>query len=156
MNLFIPIKRKRSGTNSYFQKQMASPIALNSIEQKNLPLGSSSNLKMDQFSTCQLSKPSGSLSNVSVKLDFFFIREGKKLRVQLWQYGLWSFQTGGTKLERVLPKNQHTQRKLLNFKNWVNENVSKIIRIFLNFFFIEEYQFRSTFLLLTFFANINI
>ena len=36
----------------------------------------------------------------------------------LWQYGLWSFQTGGTKLERFLPKNQHTQRKLLNFENW--------------------------------------
>ena len=33
----------------------------------------------------------------------------------LWQHGLWSFQTGGTKLERFLPKNQHTQRKLLNF-----------------------------------------
>ena len=29
----------------------------------------------------------------------------------VWQYGLWSFQTGGTKLERFLPKNQHTQRK---------------------------------------------
>ena len=26
---------------------------------------------------------------------------------------------GGTKLERVLPKNQHTQRKLLNFENWI-------------------------------------
>ena len=38
----------------------------------------------------------------------------------LWQYGLWSFQTGGTKLERFFPKNQHTQRKLLNFKNWVS------------------------------------
>ena len=23
----------------------------------------------------------------------------------LWHYGLWSFQTGGTKLERFLPKN---------------------------------------------------
>ena len=44
----------------------------------------------------------------------------------LWQYGLWSFQTGGTKLERFLLKNQHTQRKLLNFENWVNEEVSKI------------------------------
>ena len=45
----------------------------------------------------------------------------KKLRHQickLWQYGLWSFQTGVTKLERFLPKNQHTQRKLLNFENW--------------------------------------
>ena len=36
----------------------------------------------------------------------------------LWQYRLCSFQAGDTKLERVLPKNQHTQRKLLNFENW--------------------------------------
>ena len=28
----------------------------------------------------------------------------------VWQYGLWSFQTGGAKLERLLPMNQHTQR----------------------------------------------
>ena len=27
---------------------------------------------------------------------------------------------GGTKLERFLPKNQHTQRKFLNFENWTN------------------------------------
>ena len=33
---------------------------------------------------------------------------------------------GSTKLERFLPKNQHTQRKLLNFENWVNGEVSKI------------------------------
>ena len=38
----------------------------------------------------------------------------------LWQYGLWSFPTGYTKLERFLHKNQHTQRKLLNFENWTN------------------------------------
>ena len=44
----------------------------------------------------------------------------------LWQYGLLSFQTGGTKLERFLPKNQHTQRKLLNNDNWVNGEVLKI------------------------------
>ena len=44
----------------------------------------------------------------------------------LWQYGLWSFQTEGTKLERFLPKNQHTQRKLLNFENWVNGEVLEI------------------------------
>ena len=36
----------------------------------------------------------------------------------IWQYGLWSFQTGYTKLERFLHKNQHTQRILLNFENW--------------------------------------
>ena len=34
---------------------------------------------------------------------------------------------GGTKLERFLPKNQHTERKFLNFENWVNGEVSKII-----------------------------
>jgi hypothetical protein len=38
----------------------------------------------------------------------------------VWQYGLWSFQTGGTKLERFSHKNQHTLRKLLNFENWIS------------------------------------
>ena len=70
---------------------------------------------------------------------------------------------GGTKLEINLPKNQHTQRKLLNFENWVNGEVSKVPKFdqdltfkvnflcqklsesFSIFFFIEEYQFRSTF-----------
>ena len=28
----------------------------------------------------------------------------------VWQCGLWSFQTGGAKLEIFLPKNQHAQR----------------------------------------------
>ena len=39
---------------------------------------------------------------------------------RLWHYGLWSFQTGGAKLERFLPKHQRTQRKLLNFENWIS------------------------------------
>ena len=43
-----------------------------------------------------------------------------------WQYGLWSFQMGGTKLERFLPKSQHTQRKLLNSENWCNGELSNI------------------------------
>ena len=38
----------------------------------------------------------------------------------LWQYGLWRFQMGGTKVEGFLPKNQHTQRKLLNFENLIS------------------------------------
>ena len=42
---------------------------------------------------------------------------------KLWQYGLWSFQTGGTKLERISPKNQHTQRKLLNVENWISRGL---------------------------------
>ena len=67
----------------------------------------------------------------------------------VWQYKLWSFQTGDTKLERFLPKNQHTQRKLLNFEFWINGelsnvpkfdfqsqfSMSKIIGIFLVFFY---------------------
>ena len=36
------------------------------------------------------------------------------------------FQMGDTKLERFLPKNQHTQSKLLNFENRVNGKMSKI------------------------------
>ena len=36
------------------------------------------------------------------------------------------FKRGGSKLERFLPKNQHTQRKLLNFENWVSGELSKI------------------------------
>ena len=45
---------------------------------------------------------------------------------KLWRYGLWSFQTGGKKLERLLPKNQHTQRKLLDFENWINGGLRSI------------------------------
>ena len=35
----------------------------------------------------------------------------------LWHYSLWSFKSRDTKLERFLHKNQHSQRKLLNFEN---------------------------------------
>ena len=38
----------------------------------------------------------------------------------LCHFRLWSFKTRDTKLERFLHKNQHTQRKLLNFENWTN------------------------------------
>ena len=40
--------------------------------------------------------------------------------------GLWRFETGGTKSENFLPKNQHSQRKLLNCENWIKGEVSKI------------------------------
>ena len=77
---------------------------------------------------------------------------------RIWQYGLWSFQAGGTRLERFLYKNQHTQRKLLNFEFWINGELSKSAKIWLSksifyvknhpnlshFLFIEEYQFKST------------
>ena len=47
--------------------------------------------------------------------DLQVILQKMILRYSLWQYGLWSFQTGDTKLERFLPKNQHTQRKIIEF-----------------------------------------
>ena len=46
----------------------------------------------------------------------------------VWQYGLLSFQTGATKLERLLPKNQHTQRKLLNFEDWIIMGASEVFK----------------------------
>ena len=36
------------------------------------------------------------------------------------------FSSGGTNLEIFLHKNQHTQRKLLNFEFWFNGELSKI------------------------------
>ena len=53
-------------------------------------------------------------------------------RSTIWQYGVWSFQAEGTKLERFLHKNQHTQRKLLNFEFWINGKLSKIGHHFSN------------------------
>ena len=36
------------------------------------------------------------------------------------------FQMGDTILEGFLPKNQHTQRKLLNFEFWISSELSKM------------------------------
>ena len=36
----------------------------------------------------------------------------------LWQYRLWSFQTGDIKVERFLPNNQHTKEEIIEF--WIN------------------------------------
>ena len=36
------------------------------------------------------------------------------------------FLNGGTKLERFLPNNQHTQWNILNFGNWVNGGGAKM------------------------------
>ena len=61
----------------------------------------------------------------------------------LLQYGLWSFPTGATKLERYLPKNQHTQSKLLNFENWVNGGLRsfQLLILMLLLFFINKLKF---------------
>ena len=45
------------------------------------------------------------------------------------QYGNTSFQVRGTKLERFLPKNQHTQRKFLDFENWTNREPQQLAKI---------------------------
>jgi hypothetical protein len=85
----------------------------------------------------------------------------------LWQYGLSSFQAGYTNLKRFVPKNQHTQRKLLNFENWVNGEVSKSDKIWLSksifyvknhrnlshFFPLKNINFGAHFLLLALFDN---
>ena len=41
---------------------------------------------------------------------------------------------------KKLPKNQHTQRKLLNFENWVNGEVSKTAKIWLSKFWVWRMQ----------------
>ena len=41
------------------------------------------------------------------------------------------FQEGGTKLERFLPQNQHTQRKLFNFENWISGGLMKYYQNFI-------------------------
>ena len=43
-----------------------------------------------------------------------------------------NLKAGGTKLERFLHKNQHIQRKLLNFEFWINGELSKIGYLFRN------------------------
>ena len=83
------------------------------------------------------------------------------------------FSNGGTKLERFLPKNQFTQRKLLNFENWVNGEVSKsakspnlptfkvnflyqkLSESFSIFFSLKNINLGAHFLVLTFFDSIN-
>ena len=36
---------------------------------------------------------------------------------------------GGVKLERFLPKNQHTQRKFLKFENWTSVEPQQLAKI---------------------------
>ena len=47
----------------------------------------------------------------------------------VWHYRLWSFKSRDTKLERFLHKNQHTQRKSLNFENWTNGEPQQLAKI---------------------------
>ena len=65
----------------------------------------------------------------TVKIGYYFQQNYDVFQNQVeravWQYGLWSFQTGGIRLERLLPKNQQDKGKLLNSENWVSGRVSK-------------------------------
>ena len=48
--------------------------------------------------------------------------------------GVVEFSIGGTKLERLLPKNQHTQKKSLNFDNWCKGSFTNYVDKILAFF----------------------
>ena len=76
---------------------------------------------------------------------------------------------GDTKLGRVLPKNQHIQRKSLNFEFWINGKLSVSAKIWLSksisyvknhsnhsqFYSWKNTNLGAYFLLLTFFDEIN-
>ena len=109
----------------------------------------------------------------SILMLAWHLQDYARRHVQLWQYGLWSFQTGYTKLERFLPKNQHIQRKFLNFEIWTNGEVSKsakspnlptfkvnflyqkLSESFSIFFSVKNINLGACFLLLTFFEKFN-
>ena len=63
----------------------------------------------------------------------FFLREKDKCKevtsMEAMAMRVVEFSNGGYKLERFLPKNQHTQRKLLNFEFWINSELSKSVKI---------------------------
>ena len=71
---------------------------------------------------------------LSLEVLVFSISKTSSLQIKtqvcrVWQYRLWSFHMGDTKLERFLLKNQLTQRKLLNFEIWMNGELSKSAKI---------------------------
>ena len=96
-----------------------------------------------------------------------------KMTARYGNTGYGVFKRGGTKLKIFLPKNQHTQRKLSNFENWVSGKVSKsakspnlltfkvnflyqkLSESFSIFFSLKNINLGAHFLLLTFFDNIN-
>ena len=57
------------------------------------------------------------------------------------------FKRGVQNWKDFLPKNQHTQRKLLNFENWCNEEVSKSALIWLSksIFYVKNHKNLSHF-----------
>ena len=81
----------------------------------------------NSFSLYGPTGPRNESTSRQVRNLFIFLFE-----IILWQYRLWSFKPGDTKLGRFLPKNQHTQRKFMNFENWCNGELLKIGHHFSN------------------------
>ena len=95
------------------------------------------------------------------------------IAIDIHSYGNTGCGTGGTNSESFLPKNQHTQRKLLNFENWVSGEVSnsakspnllnfkvnfqrqKLSESFSILFSLKNINLGAHFLLLKFFVSIN-
>ena len=73
-----------------------------------------------------------SSASMQISKSNLFFRPSIKKWYKLWQYGLWSFQAGASKLEIFLYKNQHTQKKWLNFEFWINGELSKGGHLFSN------------------------
>ena len=90
-------------------------------------------------------------------------------RQTLWQYGLWSFQTGDTKLESFtlrinIPKGNYwimslgltaSCQKVTKFYFQSKSSMLKIIWIFLIFFSLKNTNLGTHFLLLKFLDKIN-
>ena len=51
------------------------------------------------------------------------------------------FSSGGIKLECFLPKNQHTQRKCLNFENWIYREPQKLSSAKIRVFEVDYFDF---------------
>ena len=58
---------------------------------------------------------------------------GLMLLSTLWQYRLWSFQAGVTKLERFLPMNQHTQTTFWELEQWEGGKMCQNLTFKVNF-----------------------
>ena len=56
------------------------------------------------------------------------------------------FSSGGYKFKKKLSKNQHTQRKLLNFESWCNGELSKKAKIWFSksIFYTKDHQFSKS------------
>ena len=91
--------------------------------------------------TCN-SQPPKAMCQWIIWLELFFSLFLNYPLCPLWQYGVLRFQAGGSKLKRFLPENQHTQRKLLNYENWCNGEVSKSAKIWLpkSIFYVKNHR----------------